>query len=249
MQKWCWASPAKMVNARIRRLVGYVRTRRFTPVRCCHLVFCCAALLGVVTQGVVAADLRISNRLLEKVAERYGTSARERIQSWRELISTASGKSDLDKLQNVNDFFNRLEYVEDIAHWGKTDYWATPVEFLSTRAGDCEDFSIAKYFTLREMGVPVQRLKITYVKALTQNRAHMVLAYYPTPTADPLVLDNLDKRILSGSKRPDLAPVYSFNGEGLWLAVERGQGKRVGASDRIGLWRDVARRMKSEHAP
>ena len=40
-------------------------------------------------------------------------------------------------------------------------------------------------------------------------------------------------------------PVYSFNGDGLWLAKERGQGKRVGQSSRISLWRDLASRIKN----
>ncbi|WP_197479414.1 transglutaminase-like cysteine peptidase, partial [Oleiphilus sp. HI0132] len=81
--------------------------------------------------------------------------------------------------------------------------WATPLEFLATNAGDCEDFSIAKYFTLREMGIPDDMIKITYVKALELNQAHMVLAYYPTPDAEPLILDNLINEIKPAGQRTD----------------------------------------------
>jgi len=140
-----------------------------------------------------------------------------------------------------------MQFISDKKHWHKEDYWATPVEFLSTNGGDCEDFSIAKYFTLLEIGVPDERLRITYVKAIRLNQAHMVLAYYETPESEPLILDNLTKRIQAASQRRDLLPVYSFNGSHLWMAKERGQGRRVaGGSQRINLWRDLNVRMQKE---
>jgi hypothetical protein len=74
----------------------------------------------------------------------------------------------------------------------------------------------------------------------------MVLTYYSSPGAMPLVLDNLNPRILPANKRNDLAPVYSFNGDGLWLAKSRGRGLRVGTSKRINLWQDLKARMKRE---
>jgi len=149
----------------------------------------------------------------------------------------------------VNDFFNELEFVNDIDHWGKEDYWATPLQTLATNGGDCEDFSIAKYFTLVEMGIPVNRMRITYVKALQLNQAHMVLTYFPTPDADPLVLDNLVPEIRASSTRDDLLPVYSFNGDGLWLAKARGTGQHVGKSDRLSRWQEVLARINSERKP
>jgi predicted transglutaminase-like cysteine proteinase len=134
-------------------------------------------------------------------------------------------------------------------HWGKEDYWATPIEMLATSGADCEDFAIGKYFTLVQMGVPIKKLQITYVKARNWNpinQAHMVLAYYSSPEAVPVILDNLIPDIKSASLRKDLTPVYSFNGEGLWLAKERGLGKNVGGSNRIKLWTDLSSRMGKE---
>lgn len=151
------------------------------------------------------------------------------------------------KLESVNRFFNKVPFVSDWEHWGKADYWATPIEFLATNGGDCEDFAIAKYLTLRELGVPNERLRITYVKARTINQAHMVLTYYAVPDAEPLVLDNLNKNILPASQRHDLVPVYNFNGDHLWLAKElTGRGQLVGSSDRISLWNDMLKRLKNE---
>ena len=111
-----------------------------------------------------------------------------------------------------------------------------------------EDFAIAKYLTLREIGVPAERMRITYVRAMTLNQAHMVLTYYSRPDAEPLVLDNLQSSIKPASQRQDLVPVYSFNGDNLWLAKEMtGRGQLVGDSERISPWRDLVRRLKREH--
>ena len=149
----------------------------------------------------------------------------------------------MEKLQKVNIFFNKLEFVDDRIHWGKEDYWATPVEFLASGGGDCEDFALAKYFTLKAIGVEEQKLNMTYVKALRLNQAHMVVTYYSTSGAVPLVLDNLVTDIEPATKRKDLLPVYSFNGSGLWLAKARSRGQMVGKSDRLKLWQELLQRM------
>jgi len=195
---------------------------------------------------VIADNGGISPRVMAWVEGKYGVLAKGRILSWQDLIARNQGLDEQSQLKLVNDFFNQVTYSTDDEIWGKTDYWATPVEMLSINAADCEDYSIAKYFTLREMGVPIEKLRITYVKSLKLNQAHMVLAYYARPDAEPLVLDNLIGRIKVASQRQDLAPVYSFNGEGLWLAKSRGSGKRVGRSDRISLWRDLITKMANE---
>jgi predicted transglutaminase-like cysteine proteinase len=194
-----------------------------------------------------AADpFAFSNPALDRIERTYGAAARARVVRWRKFVSRLKGESEQSKLEAVNAFFNEVAFVSDIVHWGHEDYWATPIEFLGTNGGDCEDFPLAKYFTLRELGVPDERLNLTYVKALTLNQAHMVLTYFPQPGAEPLVLDNIDKRIRRASKRKDLLPVYSFNGESLWLAQERGRGELVGSSDRLGRWRGLNERMRSQ---
>ena len=191
----------------------------------------------------------ITDAQIAKLAESFGPVARERLTSWRTLMNNPKNRAlnERQKLELVNDFMNRTTFKSDREHWGKEDYWATPVEFLSTNGGDCEDFSIAKYFTLRAIGVADDKLQITYVKEIkVYNEAHMVLAYFATADAEPLILDNINKAIQPASTRTDLIPVYSFNGSGLWLAKEQtGRGQSVGSSDRIGHWKDLQTRMKS----
>ena len=206
-------------------------------------VFVCFAAAVAENFG---ARLGLTDKNLSYVEKKHGQAARKRLLDWQELMISGRNKPELQKLELVNQFFNQVIFVSDFEHWGVEDYWATPVEMLATNGGDCEDFAITKYFTLVEMGVPISRLQITYVKALSLNQAHMVLTYYPTPGAIPLVLDNLIPEIKSATLRRDLVPVYSFNGDGLWLAKERGLGRNVGKSDRISLWRTLAARVGKE---
>jgi predicted transglutaminase-like cysteine proteinase len=207
-------------------------------------------LLLVASIAVLAAEVGvITDAQIAKLAQQFGPVAKERLTGWKGILTSAKHKSlpERSKLALVNDFMNKTPFIDDIVHWGKEDYWATPIEFLSTNGGDCEDFSIAKYFTLRALGVPDDKLRITYVKELVQYRqAHMVLLYFASADAEPVVLDNINGTILPASTRTDLLPVYSFNGSILWLAKEqRGRAEQVGSSDRIGHWRDLQARMRA----
>ena len=148
--------------------------------------------------------------------------------------------------QAVNSFFNRIPFLSDASHWGAEDYWATPAESVASNGGDCEDFAIAKYFALKELGVPVERLRITYVKAVRINQAHMVLAYYAAPGAVPMVLDNLENEVRPASERADLIPVYSFNDEDLLLARPGQSAANAGSARQIRLWRSLLLKLEKE---
>ena len=201
-------------------------------------------LAGLLTVFTVSSALEISDELLATINKKYGEQAVTRIEQWQKLMKTGRNLSEQEKLRQVNDFFNQhIDFVDDVYLWGLNDYWATPLELLAQGAGDCEDYSIAKYFTLIELGVSEDKIRITYVKALKLNQAHMVLTYFSTPKAIPLVLDNLIPQIKSATKRKDLLPVYSFNGSGLWLAKSRGSGKRVGGASRLNMWTELKQRM------
>lgn len=186
--------------------------------------------------------------ILHNAEQRYGNLglAKGRIEAWDELINSSLGKTDNELLQTTNRFFNRqLRFVDDSQNWRQNDYWASPIEALVKGAGDCEDYAIAKYFTLRRLGMPSEKLRITYVKALRYNQAHMVLTYYASPGAIPLVLDNLIGEIRPASQRKDLLPVYAFNAEGLYLPGAAG-GKRASDSKKLSRWQDLLKKMKRE---
>lgn len=166
-----------------------------------------------------------------------------RLQYWRQLMNEKRTIPEREQLVAVNDFFNGARFVDDRDLWHVADYWATPEEFLLRDAGDCEDFAIAKYFTLKAMGVAPDKLRITYVKVESLQQAHMVLAYYPEPRSEPLILDNLNRHILPATERPDLRPIYSFNAESLWLARSRHEQQRAGHPGQLQRWREMLARL------
>lgn len=186
----------------------------------------------------------VSERLIALYTQRFGPPAAARLHAWK-LYARSRGAapgSERDLLEEVNRVLNRIAFVEDSAHWGEEDYWATPAESVASNGADCEDYTIAKYFLLKELGVPIARLRLTYVKSVKLNQAHMVLAYYPRPDAEPLVLDNLEDRVRPASQRPDLIPVYSFNDEEVWVEM-RG---RSGPPTQIRNWSALIARMERE---
>jgi len=166
-----------------------------------------------------------------------------RVNAWHDLMARNQGGSTLDKLSRVNTFVNQIQYAEDAQQWGRKDYWATPAEFITGNAGDCEDYAITKYFTLINMGVPESQLRIAYVHSLILKQAHMVLYYYPGSGQQPLVLDNYDEQIKPAKNRADLLPVYSFNKKGLWLIKKNGSNQYVGSASRLSRWTEMLKRL------
>ena len=160
----------------------------------------------------------VDDLMLDRLNQQYSAAARHRGVLFNKLFNDLSNKTIKTQLIEVNRFFNQFNYKDDLSLWGKKDYRATPEEFIGVNGGDCEDYVVAKYFALRALGVPDDRLYLTYVKALNQNIAHMVLSYFETPKSIPLILDNYNPQMLSADKRPDLLPVYSFNAQSLFLS-------------------------------
>jgi len=186
----------------------------------------------------------VSTVLIDQYVSRFGQEARERLLGWQGFVkgrgTEAQAERETAMLAIVNHYFNRVRFVSDIEHWGVDDYWATPAELIASDGGDCEDYAIAKYFALKELGIPIARLRITYVRSSLVKVAHMVLAYYPTPQADPLILDNLDIQVRPASQRPDLVAVYGFNDEDALIAGGRP------AVRQVRRWRDLTDRLERE---
>ncbi|SDG84471.1 Predicted transglutaminase-like cysteine proteinase [Vibrio xiamenensis] len=204
-------------------------------------------LLGLLFVFISSLSFALSpqeQKWVEAVRSVYGQRAAKRVETWRSEMADYQSLSEKQKLEKVNQFFNQLNFVNDINLWGKNDYWATPLEFLGSNAGDCEDFTIAKYFSLLELGVSDNKLRLVYVKAITLNQFHMVLAYYEKPSAEPVILDNINPVIKRASTRKDLLPIYSFNGKNLWL-MKSNQGQLAGESSRLSLWNDLRDRERS----
>jgi predicted transglutaminase-like cysteine proteinase len=184
-------------------------------------------------------------------AQRIGPRAVEGAQALRALVAQAAALDDEpQRLALVNQFFNRrVVFRDDTEVWGQVDYWASPLETLNKGEGDCEDYAIAKYFSLLAAGVPGGRLRMVYVRAQLAGpggptQAHMVLAWTPQAGGEPLILDNLVSELRPASRRPDLTPVFSFNAEGLWQGVAGASAGDPAA--RLSRWREVLLKARAE---
>ncbi|KAF0811281.1 hypothetical protein IGB42_04256 [Andreprevotia sp. IGB-42] len=190
-----------------------------------------------------------TEKFRQLLTQHYGDAPQKTFQDWLALIAAGKNLSEQDKLKRTNEFFNRrISFLDDMQVWKQVDYWATPMETIGKNAGDCEDFTIVKYFTLKEMGIPEEKLRLTYAKARiggadsTVTQAHMVLTFYPAPDAEPLVLDNLITDIRPASRRTDLQPVFSFNAGGVYT----GGSQATASIDRLSRWKDLLLRAQAE---
>lgn len=229
------------VNQVTCRHIRSVDWRRFLP-----------ALLIALASWYANAVLN-QEAMLQQLVTRFGPARVPLFQDWQAMLADSTSLSHEAKLKRVNDFFNRnIVFDDDINVWQQSDYWATPLETIGRGRGDCEDFAIAKYYSLLTLGIPPNQMRLVYVKAKfdtptgSVQQAHMVLAYYATPNAEPQVLDNLDMTIRAASKRPDLLPVFSFNSQGIFAGASGKEVASAGGTGRLSRWEDLMRRARAD---
>jgi predicted transglutaminase-like cysteine proteinase len=207
-------------------------------------------LLFLTVSAALAFDF---DRLQPQLIARFGQERVALLRDWQKTLADSRSGSELVKLRKINDFINRtITFEDDIAIWNQSDYWATPLEAIGQGRGDCEDFAIIKYFSLKDAGVPLAKLRLVYVKARLNGpngpylQAHMVLAYYPTPNGEPLVLDNLVAEIRPASQRADLQPVFSFNSEAIWNGAAGNAARGAKGIGQLSRWEDLLQRARKE---
>ncbi|BCE00397.1 transglutaminase-like cysteine peptidase [Marinicellulosiphila megalodicopiae] len=180
-------------------------------------------------------------------SDTYGERSRVILSGWESMLNESLLIDELEQLVRSNSYANQqVQYATDPNHWKVNDYWATPVESLVTGKGDCEDYAILKYMSLRAMGVAEDKLRLMYVRALDYDEPHMVLIYYEQPNEFPLVLDNLKSEILPANERLDLKPIYSFNTQGLWLAKATAQGNKIRDNSGSKSWEQMVQKIQQE---
>ena len=191
-----------------------------------------------------------ADKLLKTITQRWGAQSAQKFHDWEKLVAETQALPDPEKkLKRVNEFWNRhIQFTDDMVAWGEVDYWATPMESLGHGKGDCEDFAIAKYFTLLSAGVEMSQLRLIYVKAQIAgtSQAHMVLAFYEDPDEEPQILDNLVGDIFPASRRKDLTPVFSFNSQGIWSGTAANGSAGSTSTTRLSRWEDLLTRARAE---
>lgn len=132
---------------------------------------------------------------------------------WKDLLKRVENASDMEKVKAVNLFFNQWPYRTDMSVYGLEDYWATPREFIKN-SGDCEDYAIAKYFALKYLGFPEDKMRVIVLKDTIRNIGHAVLAIY---TNDNIyILDNLSNVPLSHKTIKNYLPFFSLSKDFRW---------------------------------
>ena len=133
---------------------------------------------------------------------------------WIKLLKTLEDKDPLVQLNEVNKWANKAKYITDSTNWGQNDYWATPAEFMS-RFGDCEDYAILKYLSLRRLGWKENDLRVVAVKDLNLKVGHAVLVVFfkhpKTGQVLQLLLDNQIPSIANAASIRHYQPVFSIN--------------------------------------
>lgn len=200
--------------------------------------------------NVSVADINFE-KLKSLAKQEFGPQSVDTYTELETLMHKLANAPEEEKVKQINAFVNDKIKIfdDDIKIWGKSDYWATPLESFGKQSGDCEDYSIAKYLILRSMDISNDKLKLTYVKAQIGGpsskifQAHMVLSYFTEPTAQPIILDNLISEARIASRRTDLKPIFTFNSEGIWVG---GAAASSDSSANLSRWRDLLTRAKNE---
>ncbi|HPF45789.1 MAG: transglutaminase-like cysteine peptidase [Alphaproteobacteria bacterium] len=135
-------------------------------------------------------------------------------QAWQDMINSLKGQPEKVTLETVNKYMNESSYITDMVNWHQEDYWATINQFLG-KDGDCEDYAIAKYYSLKELGFKVDQMRIVIVHDNNLNIAHAILAVY---LKDKIwILDNQVSHIISSDQVVHYRPLYSINENAWWL--------------------------------
>lgn len=197
--------------------------------------------------------LAMDTKKFKAALEKQGIGGKQAFAAWEEMAGILSTASESERLQQVNLFFNkRIQRGKDRDVWKREEYWASPAETLGKGRGDSVDIAIAKYFTLGALGIPPEQLRLVYVKqrgprAYQADPVQMVLAYYPSPSGEPLLLDD-GVSIMKAWQRKDLKPVFSFNSQDVWgdtTGEFAGSGSGSGSGS-LPVWQQTLKRARSE---
>ena len=168
----------------------------------------------------------------------------KRINNYKKLKITIKNYSEFRKLSHINSFYNKILPQLDNQKFGISDYWSTRKEFLIEGRGDCEDYVIAKYFSLIENGFKKDKLFLSVVKVKGEVQDHMILLYFKNKKEIPFVLDNLSFKVLPLNKRPKLKIKFIFNEKESFLMKNYKISKRVNIDwGKENKWENLLKRV------
>lgn len=158
---------------------------------------------------------RFSKEYAQSKAGKCGAAEMNKcnFEKWMAFLDGLKDKDQVTQIREINNYMNRAPYVTDPVNWGMKDFWATPGEFMA-KFGDCEDYAIAKYMSLRYLGYSEDVLRVVAVKDLNLKIGHAILVVYYNDK--PYVLDNQIKQVVPAEKIKHYLPVFSINTKAWW---------------------------------
>jgi predicted transglutaminase-like cysteine proteinase len=199
------------------------------------LLLLCSSYLLFPASAISSEFQPWSENLFNHVKGTYGAAAEERLRYLHNFILDNQDKPDMEKIVLVNEVANHLPWIADSEHWKKSEYWATPLETITTFGGDCEDIAFVKWVILNSLGITSEHLALAYVKIKATGEDHMVLLYLAKPDApagemEAYVLDNYMDEVKKGAERTDLLAILGFNASGdVALIADNGSERTIKA--------------------
>ena len=135
------------------------------------------------------------------------------VKNWIQFLASIRHNSVSEKITAVNDYMNQIAFLDDKQNYGQSDYWATPMDFLQ-RGGDCEDYALAKYMSLKALGVSTDHMRLAVVYDDVMSAPHAVLIVYDNGHAN--VLDNQNPIISDSAMLTRYKPIYSISQNAWW---------------------------------
>ncbi len=181
---------------------------------------------GEVKSGNTGPFTKFNGMFRRFETEFHAQKNKQAVDGWRAELEPLKNLSLEQKATRVNKIMNDVAYMPDSKTWGQSDYWATPIEFMERGAGDCEDYALAKYASLRALGVPEDRMRLVILQDTAKNIPHAILAVYAE--SGVLILDNQAKTVKYDTEISNYKPIFSINRQGWWL--HKGRASTVLAS-------------------
>jgi predicted transglutaminase-like cysteine proteinase len=191
-----------------------------TPLQKEHHLFGSAEVrnneIGVFVKwtGVLARTVKFGLGEMPGMPCRLGETLHCRTEEWTSFIASLKGKDRRAQLEAVNRYINRSPYITDLANWGVNDFWETLGEFIA-KDGDCEDYAIAKYYSLKELGFDPSEMRIVILEDENLHVSHAVLAVFLNGQA--LILDNQLPDVVRDTSIVNYRPIYSINEQAWWF--------------------------------
>jgi len=135
------------------------------------------------------------------------------LKKWNSFLSSLQTASPLQQMKEINHYLNQTPYIIDQINWGVPDYWATPYQFY-IKNGDCEDYAIAKYMSLKALGFNPREMRVVVLMDNNLNIHHSVLAVWLNERI--YILDNQIQQVVEDKKIHHYKPIYSINEKHWW---------------------------------